>query len=40
LAGLGPLVPSIQHVREVPMPLRDLIAQVYTRKASVQGGAR
>ena len=30
LAGLGPLAASIQHVREIPMPLRDLIAQVYT----------
>ncbi|MEU4695279.1 ABC transporter ATP-binding protein [Actinoplanes sp. NPDC023714] len=30
LAGLGPLADSVEHVREIPMPLRDLIAQVYT----------
>jgi ABC-2 type transport system ATP-binding protein len=29
LARLGPLTQSIEHVREIPMPLRDLIAQVY-----------
>jgi len=29
LAKLGPLTASIRHVREIPMPLRDLIAQVY-----------
>ncbi|WP_319460322.1 ABC transporter ATP-binding protein [Micromonospora sp. RTP1Z1] len=31
LAQLGPLANSIRHVREIPMPLRDLIAQVYQR---------
>ena len=31
LASLGPLTASIRHVREIPMPLRDLIAQVYKR---------
>ncbi len=30
LAGLGPAASSIQHVREIPMPLRDLIAKLYT----------
>ncbi len=30
LAGLGPLTASIQHIREIPLPLRDLIAKVYT----------
>jgi ABC-2 type transport system ATP-binding protein len=34
LAGLGPLTSSIQHVREIPMPLRDLIARVYSRQGS------
>jgi len=29
LARLGRLTPFIEHVREIPMPLRDLIAQVY-----------
>jgi ABC-2 type transport system ATP-binding protein len=29
LAELGPLTSSITHVREIPMPLRDLIARVY-----------
>jgi ABC-2 type transport system ATP-binding protein len=32
LATLGPLTASIRHVREIPMPLRDLIAQVYKRE--------
>lgn len=31
LAKLGPLAAAIEHVREIPMPLRDLIAKVYTR---------
>ncbi|WP_204299183.1 ABC transporter ATP-binding protein [Actinoplanes campanulatus] len=31
LARLGPLAASIRHVREHPMPLRDLIARVYER---------
>ncbi|GAA0450231.1 ABC transporter ATP-binding protein [Paractinoplanes deccanensis] len=34
LAGLGPLADSIEHVREIPMPLRDLIARVYTTGGS------
>ncbi|HWS31472.1 MAG TPA: ABC transporter ATP-binding protein [Actinoplanes sp.] len=31
LSRLGPLTSGIRHVREIPMPLRDLIAQVYER---------
>jgi ABC-2 type transport system ATP-binding protein len=34
LTRLGPLADSIAHVREIPMPLRDLIAQVYAREVS------
>jgi ABC-2 type transport system ATP-binding protein len=37
LAGLGPLADSIEHIREIPMPLRDLITQVYTTEASAEG---
>jgi ABC-2 type transport system ATP-binding protein len=33
LARLGPLTGAIRHVRETPMPLRDLIAQVYKGEA-------
>jgi ABC-2 type transport system ATP-binding protein len=40
LAGLGSLVSSIQHVREIPMPLRDLIAQVYAREPVARGTTR
>jgi len=36
LAGLGPLAASVQHVREIPMPLRDLIAQVYRQDSRVE----
>jgi ABC-2 type transport system ATP-binding protein len=36
LAGLGPLAASVQHVREIPMPLRDLIAQVYQHDSRVE----
>jgi ABC-2 type transport system ATP-binding protein len=32
LAVLGSLVESITHVREIPMPLRDLIAKAYGRE--------
>jgi ABC-2 type transport system ATP-binding protein len=42
LAELGPLTPAITHVREVPMPLRDLIARVYappTEDRHVESGA-
>jgi ABC-2 type transport system ATP-binding protein len=34
VAGLGPLTSAIEHVREIPMPLRDLIARVYSPGAS------
>ena len=37
LAGLGPLADSVEHVREIPMPLRDLIAQVYTTGTTPEG---
>jgi ABC-2 type transport system ATP-binding protein len=30
LSELGPFIGSVQHAREIPMPLRDLIAKVYT----------
>ncbi|MEU5940867.1 ABC transporter ATP-binding protein [Micromonospora sp. NPDC047548] len=40
LAGLGPLTASIQHIREVPMPLRDLIAQVYASGPAEEGVLR
>jgi ABC-2 type transport system ATP-binding protein len=33
LARLGPLTASVQHVREIPMPLRDLVAKVYAEDA-------
>lgn len=37
LATLGHLADSIQHIREIPMPLRDLIARVYGQEV---GAAR
>jgi ABC-2 type transport system ATP-binding protein len=40
LAGLGPLTSAVQHIREIPMPIRDLIAQVYAREGAAQGGKR
>ncbi|SCG59195.1 ABC-2 type transport system ATP-binding protein [Micromonospora echinaurantiaca] len=40
LTGLGPLTSSIRHLREIPMPLRDLIAQVYARGADPEGAVR
>jgi ABC-2 type transport system ATP-binding protein len=40
LAGLGSLVASIHHVREIPMPLRDLIAQVYSGDNLTESGIR
>jgi ABC-2 type transport system ATP-binding protein len=39
LARLGPLTSSIVHIREIPMALRDLIAQVYTHGAADSGAA-
>lgn len=40
LAAVGPLAASIQHLRETPMPLRDLIAQVYSRQGLTGSGVR
>jgi ABC-2 type transport system ATP-binding protein len=40
LQSLGPLVSAIRHVREIPMPLRDLIAQVYAREPVAGGSTR
>jgi ABC-2 type transport system ATP-binding protein len=40
LAGLGPLAGAIQHVREIPMPLRDLVARVYATDGQTEGGTR
>ncbi|WP_213456075.1 ABC transporter ATP-binding protein [Rhizomonospora bruguierae] len=37
LAGLGSHTAALAHVREIPMPLRDLIAQVYTRGGDLAG---
>lgn len=37
LSRLGPLARDIQHVREIPMPLRDLIARVYAREDDPAG---
>jgi ABC-2 type transport system ATP-binding protein len=34
LVELGPLTNSIRHVREIPMPLRDLIARVYAKQGA------
>jgi ABC-2 type transport system ATP-binding protein len=38
LAGLGGYTAALAHVREIPMPLRDLIAQVYTRTGRADSG--
>jgi ABC-2 type transport system ATP-binding protein len=40
LAALGPLAATIQHVRETPMPLRDLIARVYAHESLAESAAR
>ena len=40
LAGLGTYTRGLAHVREIPMPLRDLIAQVYNRGALTESGTR
>jgi ABC-2 type transport system ATP-binding protein len=40
LASLWPLTETIEHVREIPMPLRDLIAQVYASVEPVGTGSR
>jgi ABC-2 type transport system ATP-binding protein len=38
LVRLGPLAATIQHIREIPMPLRDLIARIYSRNEPVRSG--
>jgi ABC-2 type transport system ATP-binding protein len=40
LGRLGGTAASIQHIRETPMPLRDLIAQVYRTNPAADGGTR
>jgi ABC-2 type transport system ATP-binding protein len=40
LAALGPLAATIQHVRETPMPLRDLIARVYAHESLTESVTR
>ena len=40
LTRLGSLTGTIQHIREIPMPLRDLIAQVYARSTKPEGAVR
>jgi ABC-2 type transport system ATP-binding protein len=41
LAALGSYTAALAHVRETPMPLRDLIAQVYTRGGDLaESGSR
>jgi ABC-2 type transport system ATP-binding protein len=40
LADLGPLARKVHRVREIPMPLRDLIARVYTQAPSIGTDAR
>jgi ABC-2 type transport system ATP-binding protein len=40
LGGLGEMAASIQHIREKPMPLRDLIAHVYRLNPAADGGVR
>jgi ABC-2 type transport system ATP-binding protein len=37
LAALGPLATSVEHLRETPMPLRDLIARVYRQDVHTEG---
>ncbi|GAA1613183.1 ABC transporter ATP-binding protein [Actinoplanes couchii] len=39
LGGLGSAAASIQHIRETPMPLRDLIAHVYRLNPAAGGAA-
>jgi ABC-2 type transport system ATP-binding protein len=40
LGGLGAHAAAIQHIRETPMPLRDLIAHVYRRNPAADGGTQ
>ncbi|MET8091049.1 ABC transporter ATP-binding protein [Micromonospora sp. NPDC005220] len=39
LAALGAGARQIRHVREIPMPLRDLIARAYRHDQTAEGGA-
>ncbi|GAA1807035.1 hypothetical protein GCM10009682_31250 [Luedemannella flava] len=39
LAALGPYASHVQHVREIPMPLRDLIAHVYQSGSDLAGSS-
>jgi ABC-2 type transport system ATP-binding protein len=38
LGAIGELVSQLQHVRETPMPLRDLIARVYSEPSAEEQG--
>ncbi|MDP8971486.1 MAG: ABC transporter ATP-binding protein [Actinomycetota bacterium] len=40
LRELSPVLPAIRHVRELPIPLRDLLAQVYRREPLLTGEQR
>ena len=40
LGRLGATAASVQHIRETPMPLRDLIAQVYRTNPATDGGVQ
>ncbi|AGZ41476.1 ABC transporter ATP-binding protein [Actinoplanes friuliensis] len=40
LGRLGASAASIQHIREIPMPLRDLIAQIYRLDPAADGGTQ
>ncbi|MBB5480507.1 ABC transporter ATP-binding protein [Micromonospora parathelypteridis] len=39
LAALGAGARQVRHVREIPMPLRDLIARAYRHDQTAEGGA-
>lgn len=39
LAALGAGTRQVRHVREIPMPLRDLIARAYRHDQTAEGGA-
>jgi ABC-2 type transport system ATP-binding protein len=40
LAALGPATLDVRHVREIPMPLRDLIARAYQRDQAGERGRK
>jgi ABC-2 type transport system ATP-binding protein len=40
LAALGDATRDVRHVREIPMPLRDLIARAYRRNPAGEGGQK